>query len=153
MKQPLLVIVRNFLHRNVVEALRYYYVYVWGMQIGKGCRLSLRAKLDKTNPRGVVIGEYTALTFGSALLTHDFVNRRHLTTKIGSYCFIGCGSTIMPGVTIGDHCIIGANTLVVRDVPPHSAVMGNPGRVVERDIQTTFWGIRVAPTPLVAAAE
>ncbi len=154
-----LVIVRRFLHRTlVVNGMRMYYNTVWGTHIGKGSRISLSAKIDKANPSGITIGEYTAVVFGASIVSHDFVNNVHLSTKIGSYCFVGANAIIMPGVTVGDHCIIGAGSIVLRDVPPNSVVMGNPARVIERDIRTTNWGIRLpnpdaaAPVPLEAVA-
>lgn len=134
---------RTRLHRITGELTRRYYTHVWGMKIGKGCRISLKARMDKTNPRGIHIGDYTIVTFDVAILTHDFVNRRRLDVNIGSHCFIGCGSIIMPGVTIGDHCIVGAGTLVREDVPSHSIVVGNPGRVVRTGIKTGKWGILI----------
>ena len=147
-----LVRVRRFLHRTiVVNGMRRYYNAVWKTNIGTGSRISLSAKLDKANPKGVVIGEYTAVTFGAAIVSHDFVNNIHTTTRVGSYCFIGANAIVMPGVTVGDHCIVGAGTVVLRDVPPNSVIMGNPGRVVERDIRTTKWGIRL-PNPDAPAA-
>jgi serine acetyltransferase len=50
----------------------------------------------------------------------------------------------MPGVTIGDHSIVGSGSVVMRDVPAHSLVMGNPARVIERGIDTTHLGRRAA---------
>ncbi|MEO0992886.1 MAG: acyltransferase [Pseudomonadota bacterium] len=145
MAKPLLVRIRNLAHRFVVHSVRLYYSRIWGMTIGRGSRISLRATLDKTNPRGIVIGEYTAVTFGAAILSHDFVNREHKTTRIGSYCFVGAGAVVFPGVTVGDHCIIGVNAVVMRDVPSHSLVMGNPARVIERGIETIAWGLKPKP--------
>ncbi len=145
MPRPPIVKARNLVHRFVVYLVRQYYVRIWGMRIGAGSRISLGARLDKSNPRGVVIGEWTALTFNSVVLTHDFVNRRHLTTTIGSYCFVGAGAVIFPGVTVGDHCIIGVNAVVMRDVPPRSLVMGNPARVIEKGITTIRWGLKPRP--------
>lgn len=140
-RKPLATRLRNAVHRRLVESIRLYYIHVWGMKIGEGVRLSLTAKLDRTNPRGVVIGDWTFLTFRSVVLTHDFVNRRHMETRIGAYCFVGCNAVIMPGVTIGDHCIIGANALVREDVPDRCVVVGNPARIVRRDIDTIRWGM------------
>lgn len=145
MSRPPIVRIRNLLHRVVVHAVRLWYSRIWGMTIGRGTRISLGAKLDRTNPRGVVIGEHTALTFGAVVLTHDFVNRAHKTTRIGSYCFVGTGAVIFPGVTVGDHCIIGVNAVVMRDVPSNSLVMGNPARVMERGIETLAFGMRPRP--------
>ncbi len=153
MPAPLLATLRTRAAQAAVALLRLYYTRVWGMTIGRGTRISLSARLDKTNPRGVVIGEYTALTFNSAVLTHDFINRQHKTTRIGSYCFIGAGAVIFPGVTVGDHCIIGSNAVVMRDVPPHSFAMGNPARVITQGIETVAWGIKPRPGDTLPGVE
>lgn len=49
---------------------------------------------------------------------------------IGNNCWIGGGTTILPGVTIGDNCTIGAGSVVVKDIPAGSIAVGNPCRVV-----------------------
>ena len=113
------------------------------MHIGPDCRISLSAKLDKANPDGIIIGRSTAITFGAAILSHDFVNNVHSQTRIGNYCFIGAHAVIMPGVTVGDHSIVAAGSIVMRDVQPHTVVMGNPARPIEQNIQTGRWGIRI----------
>lgn len=50
------------------------------------------------------------------------------TLQIGAS--IGANATILPGVCIGAHAMIGAGAVVTRDVPPHAKVVGNPGRIV-----------------------
>ncbi|RZJ41765.1 MAG: sugar O-acetyltransferase, partial [Brevundimonas sp.] len=42
--------------------------------------------------------------------------------------WIGGGAIILPGVTLGDDCVVGAGSVVTRDVPPGATVMGNPAR-------------------------
>ncbi|RXR31190.1 acyltransferase [Sphingobium fluviale] len=139
-----LVRLRRFMHGFlVVKCVNWYYRTVWGMHIGPDCRISLSAKLDKANPDGIVIGKSTAITFGAAILSHDFVNNVHSTTRIGDYCFIGAHAVIMPGITVGDHSIVATGAIVMRDVPPHTVVMGNPARPIEQNIQTGRWGIRI----------
>lgn len=49
--------------------------------------------------------------------------------KIGAYTFVGAGSVILPGVTVGKGCLIGTGTLVTKDVPDYSIVVGSPGKV------------------------
>ena len=51
--------------------------------------------------------------------------------RIGAYVHIGEGSCIMPGVTIGDHSVIGAGSVVTHDIPPYSVAAGNPARVLK----------------------
>jgi acetyltransferase-like isoleucine patch superfamily enzyme len=114
------------------------------MDIGEGTAISMSAKLDLTNPRGLHIGTYSVVTFGAAILTHDYVNNVHRDVRIGDNCFIGAHSIILPGVTIGDGCIVAAGSVVARDVPAGSLVAGNPARVVEHHVQTTHYGVRVS---------
>lgn len=64
----------------------------------------------------------------------DFVQRRQdveweLPITIGKDCWIGGGTTICPGVTIGDRVIVGAGSVVVHDVPDDVMVAGNPATV------------------------
>ncbi len=51
---------------------------------------------------------------------------------IGDDCWIGGHVTILPGVSIGAGCTIGANSIVTKDIPPFSVAMGNPARVVKK---------------------
>ncbi len=144
MRYNALTRLRTLIHRLiVVELVRLYYNRIWGTKIGKGTRISRSVKMDKTYPAGVEIGEYSAVAFEAAILTHDFVHGQHRHTKIGSYCFIGARAVVMPGVTIGDHCVVGTGAVVMRNVPANSVVIGNPGRVIERDIETGRYGMRV----------
>lgn len=51
---------------------------------------------------------------------------------IGNNCWFGASVTVCPGVTIGDNCVIGAGSVVTRDVPPNSFAAGVPCRVIRR---------------------
>ena len=128
--------VRNF----VVETHRLWLVKFWGMEIGEGSAISLDAKLDKAHPRGIHIGKNTAVNFGAAVLSHDYIRSMRCETRIGDRCQIGAHSIIFPGVSIGDGCIIAAGSVVMRDVPAGSLVFGNPARVMEQGIITGKWG-------------
>lgn len=133
---------KRLAYRANNEFLAWHYRRHWGMTIGKGVRISRTAKLDKTFPRGVRIGDYTAIAFDAAIITHDFVNGKHTPIEIGSNCLIGARSVIMPGVKVGDNSIVGIGAVVLGDVPANSVVSGNPARIVERGITTGKWGIR-----------
>ena len=58
-------------------------------------------------------------------------NRKMAPVNIEDDCWIGWGATIMKGVTIGHHSVVAAKSLVVKDVPPHSVVGGNPAKIIK----------------------
>jgi acetyltransferase-like isoleucine patch superfamily enzyme len=123
------------------ELRRLYFNKVWGMDIGPECRISFSAKLDKNYPRGIHIGEGTAINFGACVLAHDTVRGLHVHTWIGKECNIGAQSMILPGVRIGDNCVVAAASVVMKDVPSNCLVAGNPARIMEKGIQTGRLGI------------
>ncbi|HEV3417465.1 MAG TPA: acyltransferase [Pirellulales bacterium] len=53
-----------------------------------------------------------------------------VATRVGRGASLGAGAIIVCGVTIGEFAMVGAGTVVTRDVPPHRMVVGNPARVV-----------------------
>ena len=144
MAVPVATHLREWLREFVLAVRRAYLRRVWQMDIGDGTAISGSAKLDKTNPRGIHIGNYSVVTFGAAILTHDYVNSRHRDVHIGDNCFIGAHAIVLPGVRIGNGCIVAAASVVARDIPAGSLVAGNPARIVEHDVQTTHYGVRVA---------
>jgi acetyltransferase-like isoleucine patch superfamily enzyme len=129
-------VVRNF----AINILRLYYVHIWGMDIGKGCIISFKARLDKTHPQGVHIGKDSTIAFGSAILAHDFVRGIYTDTRIGERCYIGAHSIILAGVEIGDGTIIAAGSVVMRSIPAGCIAYGNPARVLEKGIITGRYG-------------
>lgn len=52
--------------------------------------------------------------------------------KIANNVWIGGNAVILPGVVIGEHCVVGAGAVVTKDVPPFSVVVGNPAKVVKK---------------------
>lgn len=55
-----------------------------------------------------------------------------LPVKIGNGCWIGGGVIILPGVTIGDNTVIGAGSVVTKDIPANCVAVGNPCRVLRK---------------------
>ncbi|MEP7205980.1 MAG: acyltransferase, partial [Casimicrobiaceae bacterium] len=53
-----------------------------------------------------------------------------LRTTVAHHASIGANATILPGITIGPHAMVGAGAVVMRSVPPHAIVVGNPARIV-----------------------
>lgn len=128
--------------RNKLLDIRLWWLRRYlGMDLHPGCRISLKANLDWTNPSGVHVDDGTYIAFEAVILTHDMSRVLTTDTYIGKNCFIGARSIIMPGVRIGDQCIVATGAVVVHDVPPHSIVGGNPAKILRSDIKTGRWGI------------
>lgn len=127
--------------RSIVVGLRRLWLTrVWGMDIHPTAEFSLDTRFDKTFPRGVHVGECSYLAFDVALLTHDTTRRMYLDTYVGRHCFIGARSIILPGVRIGDESIVGAGSVVTKDVPPRSLAVGNPAAVIRSNIEVGPYG-------------
>jgi acetyltransferase-like isoleucine patch superfamily enzyme len=58
---------------------------------------------------------------------------------IGNNVWIGAQASILPGVTIGDHSVIGAGAVVAKDIPDRCVAVGNPARIVRRFEASDSW--------------
>ena len=56
----------------------------------------------------------------------------NMPIHIGENCWLGAGVIVVPGVTIGDNVVIGASSVVTKDIPSNSVAMGTPCRVVRQ---------------------
>jgi acetyltransferase-like isoleucine patch superfamily enzyme len=132
-------------YHQILKMRTAWFRTIYGMNLHPTVRISFKARMDKSNPKSVEIHEYTYVTFDTIILSHDFASRKHggiyeKKTCIGKNCFIGCGSIILPGVTIGDSVIVGAGSVVTKDVPSNCIVAGNPARVIKENISTEMYG-------------
>ena len=85
-------------------------------------------------------GASGAVAFDARILSHDMTRAMRRHTRIGANCFIGGRSLILPGVEIGDSCIVGAGSVVTKSVPPNCIVAGNPARIIRRDVKLLSYG-------------
>jgi len=111
------------------------------MNVHPDVQISLKAHLDLTNPQGVHIDEGTLVAFGAVILSHDMARALSTDTYIGRNCFIGAHAIVLPGVRIGDGCIVASGSVVTKDVPANSIVGGNPAKIIRSNIRTRKWGV------------
>lgn len=87
----------------------------------------------------IYVGDYTMFapnvvvaTAGHPILPElrEKAYQYNFSVHIGRNCWIGAGALIMPGVTIGDNTVIGAGSVVTRDIPSNCVAYGNPCRVI-----------------------
>lgn len=108
----------------------------WGKFIKIGKNTFINGNCTLLDQGGIEIGENVMFGPGVSLITPnhglDPANRRVTTSKkitIGDNVWIGANSTVLPGVTIGDNSVVAACSVVTKDVPPNTVVMGHPARV------------------------
>ena len=110
-----------------------------GVEIGEGTCIYRDVHIS-SGSEPIKIGKNCVLT-GCTILAHDASTNRELGIKygemspmlpviIGDDCFIGYGSIILMGVSIGEGSIVGAGAVVTKDVPSRSVVAGNPARII-----------------------
>jgi maltose O-acetyltransferase len=104
-------------------------------EINTGCFLLAKDK--------IVIGENSTLAYRVTILTSANPNGPHNAlcklypsivkpVYIGKNSWIGANATILPGVTVGDYCVVAAGSLVNRDVPDYTLVAGLPAREIKK---------------------
>jgi acetyltransferase-like isoleucine patch superfamily enzyme len=129
-----------WLRRAIVRAKWLYFTRLWGMDIDPTATFSLSVRFDKTFPRGMHIGAQTYVAFEAAILSHDMIRGLYLHTRIGKRCFIGARSILLPGIEIGDECVVASGSVVTKNVPPRSLVAGNPARIIRENISVGPYG-------------
>ncbi|MDD5238648.1 MAG: serine O-acetyltransferase [Candidatus Omnitrophica bacterium] len=121
-----------FLARLLSQVAR----FMTGIEIHPGAKIGKGFFID--HGMGVVIGE-TAIVGDNVLLYQGVTlggtglekGKRHPT--IGNNVVIGTGAQVLGNITVGDNSYIGANAVVIKDVPPNSTVVGVPGRITKQD--------------------
>lgn len=115
-----------------------------GMRIGPHAALLTRVENFGTEPWLVELGARVSVAAGAVFVTHDGASRvfreripggsaygnAFAPIRVGDDSMIGLYAILMPGVTVGPRSIVGAGSLVTRDVPPDTVVGGSPARVL-----------------------
>lgn len=132
-------------HYAMFKGGEYYidYLRAQGITIGENCTVGAprTMNIDCTRPCLIEVGNQVRLNTGLTLMTHDFTTLVFKNKygeflpssgkiKIGNNVYFGRNCTVLKGVTIGDNCIVGFGSLVMRDVPANSVVAGVPAKVI-----------------------
>lgn len=113
-----------------------------GVNIGEGCEVYQDVSFG-SEPYLITIGNNVRITKGVSFVTHDggvwALRKMKLLEDadlfgriiIGNNVHIGFNAIIMPGVTIGDNCVIGCGAVVTKDIPSNSIAVGVPARRIK----------------------
>lgn len=107
-----------------------------GLKVGTNFHRMHDVILDPSHCWLIEIGNDVTMAPRVHVLAHDTSTKMHLgytkigRVKIGNKVFVGADTVILPNVTIGDNCVIGANSTVSKDIPAGSVVAGNPAKVI-----------------------
>lgn len=113
-----------------------------GVRVGENCHFyPIRRGMFGSDPYLVTLGNNVHVTAGVQFITHDGgtlifrheYNDLDITAPIivGNNVFIGTCSILLPGVKVGDNCVIGAGSVVSKDIPSGSLAVGVPARVIK----------------------
>ncbi len=117
------------------------------VHLGKNVQLigPIHPNIWSSEPYLITIGDNTTISFDTVFVTHCGETRvlRNLANTerdkqtviykpitVGSNCFIGCRCTILPGVNIGNNVIIGAGSVVNKDIPDNMVCAGVPAKII-----------------------
>ena len=112
-------------------------VVLGDVSVGKDVWIGPFTLLDGSG--GLTIGDGCDISAGVNIYTHDTVMQTlsegkddiaRAPTAIGEYCHIGADSTILKGISIGHHSVVGAGCVVTKSFPPFSIVVGVPAKKV-----------------------
>ena len=109
-----------------------------GMKIGKNVFIGINVFFDDARPDLIIIEDNVTVLVGTTILAHVYppthfskiVKEKENGVVLKKNCYIGANSILFPGVTIGEYSIVGAGSVVTKDIPSFSLAYGVPSRVV-----------------------
>lgn len=125
-KQTCIIEISRFIPSMSLK--RYIYRKFLKMTIGQDTSFAYKVSPDLFYPELISVGNNSVIGYNTTILTHEVLvdEWRYGRVSIGHHTLIGANVTILPGVTIGNHVKVGAGTVITKDVPDYSFVIGNP---------------------------
>jgi putative colanic acid biosynthesis acetyltransferase WcaF len=135
---------------------RSFLLRCFGARLGTGCHIYASAKIwapwnlecgswaciandaEIYNPVTVFLGERAMISQGAFLCaaSHDYADPAfpliHGAIVVGNRAWVAARAVVLMGVKIGEGSVIGAGSIVTKDVPPNTVCVGNPARVVKQ---------------------
>lgn len=131
--------------KSVNKCTAFYLRKIRGVDVGVGCNINRKSKIDGVNPKGIHLGDYVRISQNALILAHDgYHDGAYMDTYIGSHVNIGWGAVINPGLKIGNHVIVGANSVVTKDIPDGCVVAGVPAKIIRVNIRLNDRGAMIS---------
>ena len=111
----------------------------WGCHTHFGNNVYANFNLTLVDDTHIYVGDYTMLAPNVILATagHPLLGalrqrnyQYNMPVRIGRNCWLGAGVIVLPGVTIGDNTVVGAGSVVTKDLPANVLAVGSPARVL-----------------------
>ena len=122
------------------KALRVFFHRLRGVNVGRNVEIGYFCVIDNVHPDLVTIEDKVVIATGTVIISHDnsyyYTHGgavKHAPVIIKKNSFIGAGSVINPGVTIGEYAIVGCNSVVIKNVPAYAVVGGVPVRILKEN--------------------
>ena len=126
--------------RNVPNKFVSYIHKLRGVNIGKDVWIDKTVIIDEAYPENIIIDDEVRIAAGSVIISHSragqYLSQNYLKTRISKvricrFSFIGVNCVIMPGVTIGEGCVVVSGSVVLSNTKPYSVVNGNPAKKIK----------------------
>jgi putative colanic acid biosynthesis acetyltransferase WcaF len=138
LKRRVLVLFGARIGEGLVMRPRVNVHFPWKLVVGDHCWIGYDC--DLLNYEAITLGDHVAIAHRVFLTTgnHDYKHHamayRNEALLVGSGTWIASCAFIGPGVTIGEHCVVAAGSVVTKSVPAWSVVRGNPAQVIRRRV-------------------
>lgn len=140
--------ISNALYRSKLTRPLSYFIYLIGRmtfssdihpgaKIGKGCKFAHHYNI--TIGAGAEVGSNCKIFNGVSIANDGTQAKANVYPKVGDNVMLGTGVKLIGGITIGSDSVVGANAVVVKDLPPCSLAAGVPAKVLRTIDRSEFY--------------